>query len=58
MRYAFLAALAGLFLAVAANAAVALTVDGDAAIAAVMMACCRFRGHEDKIVTKELESRT
>ena len=20
------------------------------------MACCRFRGHEDKIVTKELES--
>ena len=22
----------------------------------VAMACCRFRGHEDKIVTKELES--
>ena len=21
-----------------------------------VMACCRFRGHEDKIVTKELES--
>jgi hypothetical protein len=22
----------------------------------VVVACCRFRGHEDKIVTKELES--
>jgi hypothetical protein len=23
----------------------------------VPLSCCRFRGHEDKIVTKELESR-
>jgi hypothetical protein len=23
---------------------------------AAAVACCRFRGHEDKIVTKELES--
>ena len=23
---------------------------------AIALSCCRFRGHEDKIVTKELES--
>lgn len=23
----------------------------------IEMSCCRFRGHEDKIVTKELECR-
>ena len=27
------------------------------AVGTANVSCCRFRGHEDKIVTKELESR-